>query len=106
MNCTKISKAQFIRELTANGARWVYCCWSRVDSYDREFVADYAHDIANDMRNGCFFETRSYTKTSSYRVKSHTGSILDLNSHDTVYRFADGFMVENEYNRWCYVLAC
>lgn len=105
MTGTKMSKAQFVRELTAEGARWVYCCWSRVSDYDRDFVLDCAHEIADRMRDGEFFDARSYTKTSAYRVVANTGSILDLNKHDTAYRFDDGLMVETDYCRWCYVRA-
>lgn len=101
MNYTKATKAGFVREIVKHGWYYVWC--GSVDAYDMPYVVERLNEIHADIMDGDIVEMRTYKHTSGNRVVSSTGSILDLNKHDTVYQFDNGYIVENEYNRWAYV---
>lgn len=101
MNYTKATKAGFVREIVKHGWHYVWC--GNVNAYDLGYVADRLNEIHANIMGGDIVEMRTYKHTSGTRVVSSTGSILDLNKHDTVYQFDNGYIVENEYSRWAYV---
>lgn len=106
MTTKHASKAEFIRNLSADGARWCYVWCGEVNRYDIEFIADTLNErIENARRENLVLDTRSYKHTSGYRVVSNTGSILDLTKHERVNEFENGYIVENDYSRWAYVRA-
>lgn len=100
-NYEKSTKAGFVRELCAHSYYYVWC--GGVDKYDMDYIAERLNEIHDDIIGGDIVEMRTYTNTSGNRVVSNTGSILDLNKRDTVYKFANGYIVDDTYNRWAYV---
>ena len=100
-NYEKSTKAGFVRELCAHGWYYVWC--GGVDKYDMDYIAERLNEIHDDIIGGDIVEMRTYTNTSGNRVVSNTGSILDLNKRDTVYKFDNGYIVDDTYNRWAYV---
>lgn len=105
MSVSKFSKAGFVRELCKDGSRWYYVWCGQASSHDLAYISECLNRIHNEIHNGTIVDTRSYKNTSGTRVVSNTGSVLDLNKHDTVYKFDNGYIVKNEYSCWAYVAA-
>lgn len=98
------TKTGFIKELTADGAKWIYVWCGDAEKHNVDFIAAKLNEIGKQAQSGkldCGY--RTYRHTSGYRVISSTGSILDLTKREHIRKFDNGYIVENDYSRWAYL---